>query len=266
MIAPPSVEAPPSAQSSERTPMSNPANSALPIFYRQPEPLSSQVHAGWRITEGDLSFAAATPSLPVLISEFALASRDYPVLFAETTAAPIALVGLQQENLFVRDGIWADDAYVPAYVRRYPFTTLRSGPDGFILVIDSASERIVHDEQAGSVALFDGDQPSDYTKRVLGFCEHFHADALATEAFARALLEHDLLVERRADITLPNGEKLGVNGFRIVDPERFAALPDDVALAWHRNGWLALVHFHLASLNRFPALLARRAAVAPLAA
>ncbi len=77
----------------------------------------------------------------------------------------------------------------------------------------------------------------------------------------------DLLIDRRADATLPDGRKLGLEGFQIVDARKFAGLADDVMLDWHRRGWLALVHFHLSSLDRFSALLtlqtARAAAPAP---
>lgn len=70
----------------------------------------------------------------------------------------------------------------------------------------------------------------------------------------------DLLIDRRADATLPDGRKLGLEGFQIVDAEKFAGLADDVVLDWHRKGWLALVHFHLSSLERFSALLTLQAA------
>jgi hypothetical protein len=51
-----------------------------------------------------------------------------------------------------------------------------------------------------------------------------------------------------------------LGGFQVVDQARFTALPDTVVLDWHRKGWLALVHFHLASLERFVDLLAREGA------
>lgn len=34
-------------------------------------------------------------------------------------------------------------------------------------------------------------------------------------------------------------------------------MADDVVVEWRRKGWLALAHFHLASLDRFCALLDR---------
>ena len=240
--------------------------SALPLFYRQPEPLSPAQHGELKVRDGNLSFAADTAYVPVMTSEFAFASRDYPLLFAARTAAPIALVGLRERNLFLDGGDWLADTYVPAYVRRYPFTTVRmeddgQGNGGFVMVVDAACDRFGADE---GMALFENGEPSFYTRQVMQFCEQFHLDALATEAFSAALMAQEgLLIDRRADVTLPSGEKLGVDGFRVVDPERFAALDEATVADWHRKGWLALIHFHLASLERFQNLLRRQAALTP---
>ncbi|MES2696694.1 MAG: mannonate dehydratase, partial [Verrucomicrobiota bacterium] len=46
----------------------------------------------------------------------------------------------------------------------------------------------------------------------------------------------------------------------LYDPAKFAALDDATVLAWHKNGWLALIQFHLASLDHFNTLLVRQGA------
>src|SRR6185312_16519946 len=92
------------------------APAALPLFYREVQPLHSQLHGSWRLRDGDASFAAETPFVPIVTGEFAAAARDYPIVFAADTAQPIAVLELELRNLFVADGNWAD-AYVPAYVR-----------------------------------------------------------------------------------------------------------------------------------------------------
>lgn len=235
--------------------------SSLPLFYRAPEPLSADVHGAWRLQDGDVSFAADTPFVPIVVGELAASARSYPIVFAAGHARPIAVLGLERANLFVADGAWARDAYVPAYVRRYPFGFIATiNPEGFALAIDAASDRIARTGGDG-VALFDADaKPSAMTKQALAFCEALQSEASATTAFAEALKAKDLLIDRRADATLPDGRKLGLEGFQIVDAEKFAGLADDVVLDWHRKGWLALVHFHLSSLERFSALLTLQAA------
>ncbi|ATY34207.1 SapC family protein [Sphingomonas psychrotolerans] len=231
----------------------------LPLFYRAPEPLTAHRHGDWRLHDGDLSFAAETPFVPIVAGEIAAAARDYPVVFAAGGAQPIAVLGVEYENLFVEDGRWIPDAYVPAYVRRYPFGFIRTvNPDGFALAIDTGADRVTREGEDGA-ALFDADGPTALTRQAMRFCEAFEGEAAATSAFVGALVAADLLVDRRADVTLPDGRKLGLDGFGIVDAERFAALPGETILDWHRKGWLGLIHLHLSSLERFPALLARRA-------
>lgn len=234
-----------------------PEASGLPLFYRDPQPLSSAAHSEWRLRDGDVSFAADTAYAPIVVGELAAASAAYPVLFSGDTAQPIVVLGMQQSNLFVTDGRWDPAAYVPAYVRRYPFGFIATvNPEGFALAIDAGSDRVVKAGEEGAL-LFEDGQPTELTRQALSFCDAFQGEAAATQAFGQALKAQNLLIDRRADATLKDGRKLGLDGFQIVDVERFNAMPDDVVIDWHRKGWLALVHFHLASLDRFRNLLDR---------
>jgi len=234
-----------------------PGGEALALFYRDPQPLSSALHGDWRLKDGDVAFAADTPFAPIVVGELMAASAHYPVLFSGETAQPIVALGLERSNLFVADGTWEAGTYVPAYVRRYPFGFIATiNPEGFALAIDAGSERVARSGKTGS-PLFENGAPTDLTRQALSFCDAFQGEASATQAFGAALKAQGLLIDRRADATLPDGRKLGLDGFQIVDAERFAQLADEVVVDWHRKGWLALVHFHLASLERFRALLDR---------
>lgn len=230
----------------------------LPLFYRALQPLHSTAHADWRLKPGDASFAAETPFLPIMASEIASAARSYPVVFAADSAQPVAVLGLERRNLFIEDGRWTQDDYIPAYVRRYPFAFVGTfQPDGLALAIDKGSDRVAEDGTDGEPLFVDG-QPSDLTKQALEFCAAFGRDAELTRMFCEALREKYLLIDRRADATLPDGRKLGLDGFQIVDAKKFAALDEETVVAWHRQGLLALVHHHLASLERFTVLLNRQ--------
>ena len=234
-------------------------NHALPMFYRAPEPLSSVSHASWRLKESDAAFAADAAYVPLVVAEFSSAQRSYPIVFAAGNTAPLAILGLEQANLFIDDGKWAETAYVPAYVRRYPFGFIATtNPDGFALAIDTGSDRVLQAGDEGQ-ALFEAGRPTELTQQAVRFCEIFQSDAAATGEFMRALQSKELLIDRRADATLPDGRKLGLDGFQIVDAAKFARLDAGTVVEWHVKGWLALIHFHLASLDRFTDLLARQA-------
>jgi hypothetical protein len=228
----------------------------LPLFYRDPQPLLSSAHAEWRLKGGNASFAAEAAYVPIVAAELTAAARCYPVVFAAGDAQPVAVLGLQRRNLFVKDGQWSADCYVPAYVRRYPFGFIAAGkPDEFVLAIDAASEQIVASGGGDGKPLFEHGKPAELTRQALAFCDAFQSDAKATRVFVEALKSQDLLIDRRVDATLPDGRKLGLEGLQIVDRERFAKLPEDAVVEWHENGYLAWVHFHLASLDRFSSLL-----------
>lgn len=234
-----------------------------PLFYRAPVVLHSAVHGAWRLKPGDLSFAAGAAYVPVVLGEFDQACCCYPVVFTGDTGHPVAVLGLNDgQNLFVEHGVWAAGQYVPAYVRRYPFNFAPvPGSERFALVIDAAPEWVTEDEGEGA-PLFENGEPGAVTRQALQFCEAWQADFAGTEAFVQALRDRDLLVEKRADATLPDGRRYALDGFRMVDPERLQALDDATVVDWHRRGWLSRISLHLASIGRFAALLDRQGQLA----
>ena len=75
------------------------------------------------------------------------------------------------------------------------------------------------------------------------------AKGLAVNRFAEGL-DHP-----RTMLTLPNGEKLTVDGFYSVDAEKLAGLSDAQALEFFRNGAMALIHAHQVSMRHMPKLV-----------
>ena len=76
-------------------------------------------------------------------------------------------------------------AYVPAYVRRYPFILLENPEQKqFTLCIDEAAARL---GDADGEPLFQGDAPAVAALRARDFCSAFQAQAVATRAFADAV-------------------------------------------------------------------------------
>ena len=107
-------------------------------------------------------FAKRINAMAISFSEFAIAQRDYPIVFATADSgksyAPVAVLGLADgQNLFIDDHErWAEGAYVPAFVRRYPFCISRIFKDGV-----AQDERLVCVEKsyvdAGGIAMFNAD-------------------------------------------------------------------------------------------------------------
>lgn len=227
------------------------------MFYSRPVPLQADVHADLRVLPGHLDFAAGANALPLLVSEFSAALHHLPILFAGDNAVPMGAMGFGQYNLFIKDGFWEPGAYVPAYIRRHPFILIETdGGKNFLLGIEEGSDRLVRGGDAGQ-PLFEDGKPTEMVQQALDFCGQYTRDHEHTRAFSEALLAHDLLATRNASVRTQDGRELTLQGFRVVDVDKYTQLPDEVVLDWHRKGWLALVHQHLMSLGRFSDLSRR---------
>lgn len=242
------------AKSSEPLP---PPRADLPLFYGSVRPLDSVRDAARAIrTTSDYSFARATNAVPLNAVEYVQALRHYPIVFS--TAKPamtLAVLGIRDdENLFVdAAGEWRKGAYVPAYVRRYPFIFIRGNdPDKLTLGIDDAAP---HFAGGDGSPLFINGEPSGQARHALAFCEEFQAHLMLTQEFCRAIADRDLLVDQGAQFEFRSGGRATIQGFRIIDESKFKALPDDVIAEWRRKGYLPLVFAHFFSMRSWADLL-----------
>lgn len=237
-------------------------NPTLPLFYTSPRPLLADRDGDLSLKTGaNYAFTAGTNSIPLMAAEFAVACKHYPILFTDgANAQPVALVGLRSgENLFVNtDGVWEEGAYIPAYVRRYPFIFMES-PDKseLTLCVDEAAESVVSGRDNPFFA--DG-KPTELTNNALTFVKDFQGQSVFTDAFAKAVLDAGLLVDKRADVSLASGERLSLAGFKVIDEEAFNRLPAEEMLVWRERGWLGLVYAHLISVGSWTGLIDRLAA------
>jgi SapC len=248
---------------------SSPANqpeSTLPLFYKSVAPLSSQAHATFGLKPREhLAFTKNTHAIPVTVDEFALCQRSFPIVFGlGEAAAPLALLGLQEgNNLYVDDkGQWDITAYVPAFVRRYPFMLARLSPDtqDLSLCFDDTSEQLAAGE--GEPLFVDG-QPSETTKSVLNFCEQFEQAVGRTRMFIDELTKLNLLMDGEVTIQREGlAEPAVYRGFRMVDENRLQNLRGDQARKLVQNGMMGLIYAHLFSLSLISPLFERQFAAA----
>ena len=107
--------------------------SQLPLFYKSIVPLSTQFHPNHGLVPQEaLNFTRGSHAIPLTVDEFAVAQRSFPIVFGMgENPAPLALLSLVDgQNLFLDDaGRWQPGAYLPAFVRRYPFMLAKLGPD-----------------------------------------------------------------------------------------------------------------------------------------
>lgn len=244
-------------------------------LFASPVPLDRVQHRGKRLKAHGPRFdrTAAMNALFVTAVEFIDAARDYPIVFVEAgqgadgkrDVAPMAVLGLTQgENLMLQaDGSWAA-RYVPALLRGYPLGLARAEEGRYVVVIDGAADALSDD--AGDPLFDAAGQPTPQLEERRKFLEQIEAEAERTRLFGRALIELELLQPMRFEATLPDGQKLTVDGFLAVDEARLQALPVERLQALHANGVLAMIYAHRFSLGLMRALVERRAARAPATA
>jgi len=130
------------------------------LFYSKPEPLSRDTHAklGLRRMDKPFGFAAASHVVPLTVTEFQVAGLSYPIIFAGEKYQPLAVMGVSERNLFIApDGAFQMGAYIPAYIRRYPFVLAADETrTNMVVCIDRAASMlgeylVPHDEAANAL-------------------------------------------------------------------------------------------------------------------
>lgn len=242
-----------------------PASANLPLLYNDLIPVSKQQHGDWRIRPAESApFLREQHAIPVTVEEFAVAQRYYPIIFsAGDNPVPLALMALNEGmNTFIDDeGKMGSDAYVPAYVRRYPFLLARLRPDSeeMSLCIDPNTDTLGKFDDGEP--LFDGDEPSTATKAILGFCEQFEQAGQRTAAFMQELKENQLLMD--GEVTIQpgsDGQPFTYRGFQMINEEKLRDLRGDTLRKMMRSGLLPLVHAHLFSMSLMRDIFARQVA------
>lgn len=241
------------------------ANSPLSgnvLFYSQPEPLSAEAHGKLGVTPADkpYAFVAQTNVVPLTVTEFAPAALSYPGIFVGDAKQPVAAMGLNAgENLFIEDGDFRPDAYIPAYVRRYPFVFANDEEQKrLVLCIDRAAPFVV---EGGETPLFENGQPSGYVNFGMEFCNNFEQERVRTESFVKLLSDLDLFEVKEAVFTPRDengqpGQPQKLADYFAVSEEKLKALPAEKLAELRDNGALGQIYAHLVSLLGWDRLIA----------
>lgn len=234
----------------------------LPPLYSALEPVAAERHRALRLRDAGWAFAAQANALPLAAEEFASAARTLPIVFAATAPhLPIALTGLSAgENRYVgADGTWREGAYIPAYVRRFPFFLLRSaaGSEELVLCLDRGAPQL--SETEGSPLFGPDDKAAEALERAFGFTRAVEQAMLRTRVMSETLASLGLLKPAQVQFQQADAKQVRVDGFFAVDRPALMALPADKLASLRDQGWLEPVFAHLMSIGGV-AELARGAA------
>ena len=245
---------------------SAPQQPTLPLFYNDLMPLNSQEHGKWKSKPlATADFLKGQHAIPITVDEFVQVQRSYPIVFTSgENPLPLALMGLNEGvNTFVDDnGKITESVYLPAYIRRYPFmlAKLRNDAEELSLCFDPSAGALGEFDE-GEALFTDDNQPSQATKNILEFCEHFEQAGQRTKAFMEELDAHELLMDGEISIARQEDpEKPFVyRGFRMVNQEKLLEIDGEQIDRWHKSGLLSLIHAHLFSLELMRDIFARQA-------
>ncbi|MBI4294398.1 MAG: SapC family protein [Betaproteobacteria bacterium] len=210
-------------------------------------------------------FARDTNAIPVSYTEFAVACRDYPLVFTSTdggkTFAAIAVVGVAAgENLFLTKDGWQAGVYIPAYVRRYPFCMARVTLDKV-----EQADRLVCVERAfvaddGERMFDDAGAPLERWTHINKLLNEFESDLERSREMCGILADYALLAPFTMQATGKDGAPLNLAGMYRVEEKKLEVLN----AAQHKNlfkkGIVGRIYAHLLSLDNFARLLARKGA------
>ena len=230
------------------------------FLYEQPELLTVEKHRTLGLTPVDRPFAHAADVriMPLTMTEFSSAQRHYPIVFSGMeNPIPLAVVGvLEDVNLFVENGQWDPQCYVPSYLRCHPFAFASSHEGRVAVVIDRAAQSISETPQ---YPFFANGELTKETEQMMRFCAQYEAERKRTEAFTNKLKELELLTSQQATFK-PEGqsEEQTLANFISLDTQKLTDLASEVVHELHRSGQLSAMYLQLYSLDNWRMLMARR--------
>ena len=209
-------------------------------------------------------FCSRSNAIPLSYSEFGIACRDFPLVFTSSdggrTFAAVAVLGMAgNENLFLINGSWDQSAYLPAYVRRYPFCMAR-------VTLDSAeqADRLICVEKSfladdGERMFDDAGGPLERWRPIDKLLNEYEADLARSQEMCAILADYTLLEPFTLQATLNDVGAMNLGGMYRVEEKKLEFLN----AAQHRNlikkGIMGRVYAHLLSLDNFARLLKRKA-------
>ncbi|MEO1661525.1 MAG: SapC family protein [Pseudomonadota bacterium] len=235
------------------------------LFYKNPQPLNPEQHAGLGVKQIDepFSFLRTAHAVPVTVTEFGMTAASFPIIFVGDDYTPVAVMGVRQgENLFVTDkGQTETDFYIPAFVRRYPFVFANDNQsDRLLLCIDRDAPMVTNQPE---VPLFENGEPSSFTQNAIEFCKEFERQRRSTAEFTAIIKQMGLFEQKSVAFQPrdaqgnPNGEQQKIADYWAIDEEKLNALSDEQFKELRANGALGAIYAHMISLLNWQRIIQR---------
>ena len=231
------------------------------FLYEKPELLTREEHGSLGFTPVDDPFnhVRNTRAIPLTVIEFGSAQRNFPIIFSNLqNPVPLAITGITDgNNLFVSaDGKWDSMAYVPSYLRCYPFAFAAEQEGKLAVVVDRAARTVTENP---TYPFFVDNEPSEQTESLMRFVATYEGQRRRTKEFCDRLVELELLDAQRATHT-PEGadEPSPLADYVSINVEKLNALDAETVFDLHSKGFLSAMYMQLYSIENWRHLMARQ--------
>ncbi|QEP44181.1 peptidase [Ectothiorhodospiraceae bacterium BW-2] len=225
-------------------------------MFKKIVPISTEQHKKTKIKQlVNYKFAKGLNLATVMVNELPQAATTYPVVLIQAGEQYrlATIFGLEQEqNLFLDEqGVW-NAPYIPAILRRYPFslaqTEISAEGQNYAICLDEESELV--NESEGQ-PLFDNEgQESPLLENVRKFLTELHQMEQLTLQFCKTLQELELI--RPLNLQFKQGtQNRNLTGLYAVNEEALNTLSDEQFLTLRKQRALGLIYAHLNSLSLF---------------
>jgi hypothetical protein len=202
-------------------------------------------------------FLQKVPVCEIVVGEFGGVAANYPIFFVDRDGSfvPIALFALRSdENLYVEaNGVWTGH-YLPAALRRYPFTVgpgMVEGKEAAVLMVE---EDMLSDTEGEPLfAAEEKDEPNSPVGRAIRLIAETDRQVAATRTLVAEIAKAGL-IEPAAMNVQQGVQQQTVGGLCSVNEKKLLDLPDNVFLELRRSGALNLIYMQLVSLGQIARL------------
>ncbi|WP_448207586.1 SapC family protein [Azospirillum sp. sgz302134] len=217
-------------------------------------PVTAERHRDKKIVPLDsFAFAGQSHVASIMAHEFRPAAATYAIVFVENKDLdefrPVVLLGLEPgRNLFVdAAGAWRAP-YIPAIVRRYPFT-LANTDDALVFTICVDEESGLLSDSEGQALFTEDGQPAEPLEHVKRYLGELHQMESLTGEFCAHLKQLNMFAPLNLQLHDDGGVRT-ITGVYAVNEERLNSLSDQRFLELRTKGYLDLIYRHLTSLGQ----------------
>jgi len=220
-------------------------------MYKNLVVLDKEKHKNLKVSPfQNLLFAKDTTTLSLTYKEVGVIAKSYPVVFSNNEDNSFAvLVSLGQMNLAIdTQGRWIGE-YIPMTIRKYPFSVIQNGEDkdkNIVLIDEDAS---LFSKSKGKQLFKKSGEISEILKKSIEFVSQYDIEMKKTRKLTKEIQKSGILEMR--EVRVNNGEesKVLIQGFSVVNTEKLQKLDKKILEKWEKNGTLAIIKAHLASLK-----------------